>query len=72
MSVIRVRKYIYDVNVIIYDNQEEMFKDFNTTKFRKDFVKFVDEYDERRNLNFSETFPELMPMYNETKKTLND
>ena len=46
--------------------------DFNTTKFRKDFVKFVDEYDERRNLNFSETFPELMPMYNETKKTLND
>ena len=46
--------------------------DFNITKFRKDFVKFVDEYDDRRNLNFSETFPELMSMYNETKKSLND
>jgi organic radical activating enzyme len=29
---------------------------------RGDFVKFVTEYDHRRNLNFSKTFPELAPI----------
>jgi len=37
--------------------------DFNTDKYRKDFVKFVDEYDKRRNTNFLETFPELNKLY---------
>ena len=41
---------------------------FQLEKFRKDFVNFVDDYDKRRNLNFKETFPELVGMYNETKK----
>ena len=39
--------------------------DFNTDKYRKDFVKFVDEYDKRRNTNFLETFPELNKLYAE-------
>jgi len=44
--------------------------DFQLEKFRKDFVNFVDDYDKRRNLNFKETFPELVGMYNETKKLI--
>ena len=31
---------------------------------RSDFVKFVDEYDQRRDTNFEETFPELHRYYN--------
>ena len=41
--------------------------DFNQDKYRKDFVKFVDEYDKRRNTNFVETFPELKSMYDKVK-----
>ena len=45
--------------------------DFDVEKYRKEFVKFVDEYDSRRNLNFQDTFPELKQMYNETKNKIN-
>ena len=38
---------------------------FDKEKYRKDFVKFVDEYDKRRNTNFLETFPELNKLYAE-------
>jgi len=41
--------------------------DFNQEKYRKDFVKFVDEYDKRRDTNFVETFPELKSMYDKVK-----
>jgi organic radical activating enzyme len=41
--------------------------DFNQEKYRKDFVKFVDEYDKRRGTNFVETFPELKSMYDKVK-----
>lgn len=41
--------------------------DFNQDKYRKDFVKFVDEYDKRRDTNFVETFPELKSMYDKVK-----
>jgi hypothetical protein len=34
---------------------------------RKNFVKFFSEYDQRKNLNFSETFPELHSDYTEWK-----
>ena len=37
-------------------------------KFRKDFVKFVDEHDRRRGTNFSNTFPELVEFYNACKE----
>ena len=41
--------------------------DFNTKKYRKDFVKFVDEYDNRRGTNFLETFPQFTELYAENK-----
>ena len=40
---------------------------FDTGKYRKDFVKFVDEYDNRRGTKFLETFPQLEEMYVEHK-----
>jgi len=42
--------------------------DFDVEKYRKDFVKFVTEYDRRRNTNFLEVFPELKDMYVKYKK----
>jgi organic radical activating enzyme len=39
----------------------------NINTKRKDFVTFVDEHDRRRGTNFTETYPELVPMYNEFK-----
>ena len=42
--------------------------DFNVEKYRKDFVKFVTEYDRRRDTNFLEVFPELKDMYVKYKK----
>jgi organic radical activating enzyme len=42
--------------------------DFDVEKYRKDFVKFVTEYDRRRNTNFVEVFPELKEMYVKYKK----
>jgi len=41
--------------------------DFNQDKYRKDFVKFVDEYDNRRKTNFLETFPQFKELYAEYK-----
>ena len=41
--------------------------DFNTLKYRKDFVKFVDEYDNRRGTKFLETFPQFDILYAENK-----
>lgn len=35
---------------------------------RNDFIKFVDEYDLRKNLNFVETFPELYNFYTKCKE----
>ena len=41
---------------------------FDTDKYRKDFVKFVDEYDKRRGTNFLGTFPQLKELYAEYKE----
>ena len=41
--------------------------DFDQDKYRKELVKFVDEYDKRRDTNFVETFPELKSMYDKIK-----
>jgi organic radical activating enzyme len=41
---------------------------FNQDKYRKDFVKFVDEYDKRRNTDFLGTFPQLNKLYAEYKE----
>ena len=41
--------------------------EFDVEKQRKDFVKFVTQYDERKNTNFVETFPELKEMYDKYK-----
>lgn len=43
----------------------------NLEKNMKDFYLYHVEYDKRRNVRFNETFPELIPFYNECKK-LND
>ncbi len=43
------------------------FTPFNVEKQRKDFVRFVTQYDERRGTNFVETFPELKGMYDKYK-----
>ena len=42
--------------------------DFDENKYRKDFVRFVDEYDKRRDTNFLETFPQLNELYAEYKE----
>tara|TARA_Y100000592_G_scaffold100635_1_gene181627 strand:+ start:1996 stop:4482 length:2487 start_codon:yes stop_codon:yes gene_type:complete len=39
-------------------------------KMRKDFVLFIDEFDKRRNKNFSKTFPEMTDFYNSCKSLL--
>ena len=36
---------------------------FDTETYRKDFVKFVDEYDNRRGTDFLEAFPQLEKLY---------
>ena len=36
---------------------------------RRDFVKFIDEYDKRRGKNFLNTFPEMEDFYNLCKRT---
>ena len=41
--------------------------DFDTSKYRKDFVRFVDEYDRRRGTKFLETFPQFEEIYVENK-----
>ena len=41
---------------------------FDIEKNRKDFIKFVDEYDSRRGTNFVETFPQLKEFYVRNKK----
>jgi len=41
--------------------------DFDQDKYRKDFVKFVDEYDNRRGTKFLETFPQFDILYAENK-----
>jgi hypothetical protein len=38
-----------------------------TNNNRKDFVKFVDEHDQRRGTNFLETFPEFEAAYSKWK-----
>lgn len=41
--------------------------DFDVDKYRKDFVKFVDEYDKRRGTSFLTTFPQLQELYAKNK-----
>jgi len=41
--------------------------EFDVEKQRKDFVKFVTQYDERRDTNFAESFPELKELYDKYK-----
>lgn len=40
---------------------------FDKEKYRKEFVSFVDQYDERRNTNFVETFPQMEDFYTNNK-----
>lgn len=52
------RTYDYAIgNSVIYDQE----------KSRKEFFKFVEEYDKRRGTSFSDTFPQLTNMYAENK-----
>lgn len=52
-------KRIYDY-AISKDN-------FIVEQSRKDFSKFIEEYDKRRGTNFEKTFPELVEFYNKYK-----
>ncbi len=62
------------VHGIIWEDEvnqiQRLIEFMNSSKFgdldmnRSDFVKFVDEYDQRRDTNFEETFPELHRYYN--------
>ena len=52
----------------IYDYATGKSVLFDKEKHRKDFIKFVDEYDERRGTNFLETFPQLEEFYVRNKK----
>ena len=42
-------------------------KNFDVDKNRKDFGKFITDYDKRRNTNFNKTFPQLKEFYAEYK-----
>ena len=46
-----------------YDDYAKGGTSFDVLKYRKDFVKFVDEYDKRRGKDFCKTFPELAVWY---------
>jgi len=52
----------------IYDYAVGVSVMFDVEKNRKDFIKFVDQYDERRGTNFVETFPQLKEFYVRNKK----
>ena len=41
---------------------------FDVSKQRRDFVKFVDKLDKRRDTNFNEVFPQLKEFYVRNKK----
>jgi len=47
----------------LYDYAISNDDSFDVEKNRKDFIKFVDEHDRRRDTNFLETFPELTELY---------
>ena len=47
----------------IYDYAISHSAVYDIEKNRKDFVKFVDQYDKRRGTSFLETFPELTNLY---------
>ena len=51
----------------IYDYSITEDETFDVEQNRKDFVSFVDEYDERRSTNFILTFPELKNFYYDVK-----
>jgi hypothetical protein len=40
----------------------------NINECRKDFSIFIDEYDRRRGTDFKQTFPELVPFYEECSR----
>jgi hypothetical protein len=52
------RTYDYAIN----DNIE-----FDVEKNRKDFANFITEYDKRRDVDFTKTFPELKKLYDRYK-----
>ena len=52
----------------IYDYAVGVSVMFDVEKNRKDFIKFVDQYDQRRGTNFVETFPQLKEFYVRNKK----
>lgn len=41
---------------------------FDVEKYRKEFAKFITEYDKRREVNFVDTFPELKELYDTYKE----
>ena len=50
-------------NLLVFKNRSELDnKESNNN--RRNFGRFFSEYDERKNLNFSKTFPELKNFYN--------
>jgi organic radical activating enzyme len=51
----------------IYDYAIANDDTFDVEQNRKDFVAFVDEYDERRGTDFISTFPQLKSLYNDVK-----
>lgn len=51
----------------IYDYAIANDQTFDLKQNRKDFVAFVDEYDERRGTDFLSTFPELKKLYTDVK-----
>lgn len=46
-----------------YDYAKSHSAMFDVEKYRREFCKFVKEYDERRGTNFQEAFPELKEFY---------
>jgi hypothetical protein len=62
---LKLRRILIDILKTIKD---QTAPDNTTTNHsisikRVDFVRFVTEYDRRRNLNFIETFPEMKEFY---------
>lgn len=71
-GVVQIERAIeYMMEQAEYVDVKHRTKGISIEELQEDFVRFVDEYDRRRSLNFLETFPEYAAFYVKVKKRIN-
>lgn len=71
-GVVQIERAIeYMMEQAEYIDVKHRTKGISRKELQEDFVKFVDEYDRRRNLDFLGTFPEYTDFYHEVKNRIN-